>query len=254
MITIESPHNENFRKFLSLTGSKGLKKEKIFLLSGEKLVHEFLQKPSVKIHAEIVTTRLPSLSVTNLCKSEHPVLQLSAELFSQLDVLGTHFNLLVLEQPNLEILEEDDLPGYQPKGIEVVTPIGDPGNLGALIRSCEAFSVPKVILTQEAAHPFLPKSVKASAGSVLRVPMAMGPGLRQFPQTCLALDAQGVSIKDFVWPENALLVLGEEGPGLGERNHSPTFQHYIRIPTQGVESLNVVVAASIALAHKAMYS
>jgi len=115
--------------------------------------------------------------------------------------------------------------------------------VGALLRSCEAFSVPRIILSREAANPFLPKAVKASAGSVLRVALARGPSLAGLPETCIALDLTGTSINDFVWPKRGLLLLGEEGPGLGEKK----FSQRIRIPTTGVESLNVVVAASIAL-------
>ena len=104
--------------------------------------------------------------------------QLPADLFAQLDVLGTHFNILTIEQP--EIATINDIDAHKPRGMEVVLPIGDPGNLGALIRSCEAFSISRVILTKEAAHPFLPKTVKASVAAYLRTPLARGPALAQF--------------------------------------------------------------------------
>jgi len=234
---IESSHNETFKSILSLTTSKGLKEEGLFLLSGEKLILEFLKNPTLKVVYEIPAPHQKTLA------PQADVLEFSPSLFEQLDVLGTHFNLFVLEQPPIPVLTDEDIRTYKPKAIDVVPPIGDPGTLGALIRSCEAFSVPRVILSREAAHPFLPKAVKASAGSVLRVPLARGPALADFPDTCIALDMTGTSLDDFVWPEQGLLLLGEEGPGLGE-NKFPT---RVRIPTTGVESLNVVVAASIAL-------
>ena len=244
MLKIESPQNDTFKKLLSLIGSKGLKKEGLFLLSGEKLIREFLKKPHLNIVYEILGPHAQPLQ-----KDVAKHVQLTADLFDEIDVLGTHFNILVLEQPAIKNLTVEDLSSYTPQGIEVVIPIGDPGNLGALIRSCEAFAVPRVILTQEAAHPFLPKSVKASAGSVLRVPLSYGPILAAFPSNCIALDMDGVVIDDFAWPKAGLLVVGEEGPGLSDGKSR--FAKHIRIPTQGVESLNVVVAASIALADKA---
>jgi tRNA G18 (ribose-2'-O)-methylase SpoU len=243
MLKIESAQNATFKKLLSLTSSKGLKEEKLFLLSGEKLVREFLAKPGLKISHELTSRALKPLTKTD-------AIQLSPALFDQLDVLGTGFNILVLEQPSIAALKASDLASYRPKGIEVVLPVGDPGNLGALIRSCEAFGTPRVILTKEAAHPFLPKSVKASAGSVLRLRLAHGPALTDFPANCIALDMDGTPLKKFIWPANGLLVVGEEGPGLGKKG-KPRFTNRIRIPTEGVESLNAVVAASIALAHKA---
>lgn len=234
---IESAHNETFKKLLSLTSSKGLKEEGLFLLSGEKLIAEFLKNRNLEIVHEIKTASHSLL--TDAAKA----IELAAPLFDQIDVLGTHFNILVVEQPKLPTLTASDLSTYRPQGIEVVAPVGDPGNLGALIRSCEAFSIRRVILSREAAHPFLPKAVKASAGSVLRVPLARGPSLAEFPRDSIALDMNGLSVNDFSWPSQGLLILGEEGPGLD----AAKFQTRIRIPTTGVESLNVVVAASIAL-------
>jgi len=240
MLKIESPQNATYKKLLSLTTAKGLKKEKLFLLSGEKLIKEFLKKPNLKIVYEIVAPRLKPLTHGDIA-------QLSPALFDEIDVLGTGFNILVLQQPEIEKL--GDLSGYKPKGIELVLPVGDPGNLGALLRSAEAFAVPRVILTQEAAHPFLPKSVKASAGSVLRMKLARGPSLKEFPDDCIALDMEGTPIDEFKWPAHGLLVVGEEGAGFSAR--SKPFKRRVSIPTQGVQSLNVVVAASIALARRA---
>lgn len=233
---LSSAQNETFRKLLSLTSAKGLKEEGLFLLSGEKLIREFLRKPHLEIVHEVLSPKLAPLTAA-------PQVELAAPLFDEIDVLGTHFNILVLKQPEIPLLTAEDMKTYQPHGIEFVAPAGDPGNLGALIRSCEAFGIPRVILTREAAHPFLPKSVKASAGSVLRMKLARGPALAEFPSSCIALDASGTSIDDFKWPARGLLVVGEEGVGFG----SAQFPTRIRIPTQGVESLNVVVAASIAL-------
>jgi tRNA G18 (ribose-2'-O)-methylase SpoU len=238
MLEIASAQNTTFKKLLGLTQAKGLKKDGLFLLSGEKLVEEFLKKPQLKIIHEIVTPRLKPLAKTSGFK---PV-QLAADLFAQLDVLGTRFNILVLEQPKVETLK--DLSNYKPRGIELVLPVGDPGNLGALIRSAEAFGVKRVILTQEAAHPFLPKAAKASAGSVLRMPLLRGPALSDFPDDCIALDMDGTPIDKFDWPANGLLAVGEEGAGFGAKK----FNRRVNIPTQGVQSLNVMVAASVALA------
>lgn len=234
---IESTQNDSFKEILSLTSSKGLKETGNFLLCGEKLIREFLQKPHLEIVAEVT-----SPAQTALVPAARQI-TLSPALFAQADVLGTHFNLLVLRQPELPVLSAADLASYQPAGVELVAPIGDPGNLGALIRCAEAFGVPKVILAQQAAHPFLPKAVKASAGSVLRVPMARGPALQDFPDDCIALDLDGVAINDFQWPPRGLLLIGEEGPGVNSRR----FKTKVTIPTVGVESLNVVVAAGIAL-------
>ena len=64
MLEIKSSQNTTFKKLLGLTTAKGLKKDKLFLLSGKKLIEEFLAKPHLKIINEIVTSRLKPLAKT----------------------------------------------------------------------------------------------------------------------------------------------------------------------------------------------
>lgn len=236
MLQISSAANLLYKKLLGLTESKGLKKEGLFLLSGQQLVAEFLERPTLKVNSEIY------------CEGMNPSLPpkarifLSKDLFKELDVLGTHSPILVVEQPSLKTWD----PNSRIKGLSLLTPLGDPANLGALLRSAEAFQVEKVVLLAEAANPFLPKSVKASAGSVTRIPMEKGPSARDLSSidgNWVGLDMKGRKLPDFQWPSNAFLLVGEEGAGLPEL---PKIQK-ISVPTQHVESLNATVAASIAL-------
>jgi TrmH family RNA methyltransferase len=229
---IESPQNSIFKKYLSLSTSKGIKKEGLFLLSGEKLIAEFLKNPHLQIEAELLHSGLDA--VTDL----KPTL-FSKDLFRQLDTLGTHFNLLAIKTPHFET-EDFKAPA---QGLEIVCPLGDPGNLGALARSALAFGASKLILTEESAHPFLPKALKSSAGALLKLPLSKSKKISDLPQDMIALDPQGESLENFKWPKNCRLFIGEEGPGIGELK----FKNLLSIPTQQVESLNAVVAASIAL-------
>ncbi len=236
MILITSSSNSLYKKFLSLTESKGLKTEGLFLLSGSQIVQEFLRHPNLEIESEI------------FCQGQTPALdlkkqiQFSTELFQTLDVMGTKFPLLAVRQPTIPLWNPQSLVS----GLTLLTPLGDPANLGALIRSAEAFGVAKVVLLKESAHAFLPKSVKASAGSVTRVRLEKGPSIREleaFGGSYIGLEMRGRSLAGFTWPEESRLIIGEEGAGL------PDFSKLqrISIPTQKVESLNATVAASIAL-------
>ena len=116
------------------------------------------------------------------------------------------------------------------------------------MRSALAFSASKVILTQEAAHPFLPKAVKASAGAVLTLPIYRQrrnlDELTSEAEELFALDMQGTPAHKMEWPKNLRLLLGEEGGGLPEGTRR---LQKISIPTGPIESLNATVAASIAL-------
>lgn len=239
MIDITSSTNAHYKRFLSLTKSKGLKDEGQFILSGQDLISEFLKKPHLEIVAEIMTSAQKPLVKDQ--KTKH--YQLSSELFDQLDVLGTHYNLLVIQIPAIpEWKKPTEL-----KGLTLLAPLGDPTNLGALARSAEAFGAKQIVLLKEACHPFLPKAVKSSAGSILRIPLLKGPSIHDVDtwdlKNLVALDLHGENLSRFEWPKDVYLIVGEEGAGLPKMKSAKR----LSIKTNGVESLNATVAASIAM-------
>jgi len=240
MTEITSPANELFKTWKNLESAKGIKKAGEFFLMGEKLLQEFAANKSLRekfpVRAELVSEDLKPLGLA----APKSTFKLTKALFKELDVVGTHFNLLVLQLPVLETLNESG----GPEGLELITPLGDPGNLGAVIRSALAFGASKVVLTEEAAFPFTPKVIKASAGAVLQMPLYRGGALQSFAhKEIYALDMVGSDLRDFKWPKNLRLLVGEEGGGLKDLKGVMR----LKINTGSVESLNATVAASIAL-------
>lgn len=243
MIEISSKTNDHFRRWADLSSARGIKKHNEFILIGEKLITEFLENPHFKVKAEIIHEDLKSLTLTApaLRGQKIPVFKLPKALFNEIDVVGTHYNLLVLE-PN----EIKTLAAVKASGLEVISPLGDPSNLGALARSALAFGATKMILTEESCNPFHPKAIKASAGALLKLPLYK---VGKFPDfvsensdDIYALDMKGENVGQFKWPKNVRLAIGEEGPGFSGLKGLKR----LSIPTQGVESLNATVAASIA--------
>lgn len=239
MIEITSATNAHFKRFLSLTKSKGLKDEGQFILSGKDLIAEFLKKPNLEIIAEILTSDQKTLVKDQKTKHYH----LSAALFKELDVLGTHFNLLVLKAPEMSEWKKTS----ELKGLTLLVPLGDPTNLGALARSAEAFGASQMVLLKESSHPFLPKAIKSSAGSLLRIPLMKGPSIHDVDtwdlKNLVALDLNGENLSQFKWPKDVYLLVGEEGAGLPSMKAAK----HVSIKTNGVESLNATVATSIAM-------
>jgi TrmH family RNA methyltransferase len=238
MIDIASSSNAHFKTWKSLLTSKGIKKEGLFLLSGEKLIREFARAGGLEVIAELVSSRGEPL--TQAPKQY----RLTAELFRELDEIGTHHSLLVVRAPEIPRWDADSACS----GLEVFCPLGDPQNLGALLRSAEAFGASRVVLLEEAANPYLPKTLKASAGSSLRVRLERGPSLRELSGSFVALELNGRSLTDYKWKKSVRLLVGEEGPGLSALSEKARVEA-ISIPTSGVESLNAGVAAGIALFH-----
>lgn len=240
---ISSTDNSYFKLFKSLTESKGLKKEKKFLVSGLKLVNEFIKKNSESIEAILFDEKKHVEDVRTLAaNSNHNVYYFSPELFRQIDVLGTHEPLLVAKQKNILTWNPDE----KFSGLEVLCPLSDPQNLGSLARSAWALGADRIVLLKEAAHPFLPKTWKASAGTIWDIPLYAGPSLHELKTEVIALDMDGEKLWNFKWPSTSRLLLGEEGQGI-PNGISPI---KISIPMRtGVESLNVSVAGALAINH-----
>ena len=230
--SLQSSSNSKFQLWKSLLKSKGIREHGLFILSGEKVIQEFLKNPNLKIVSEIITNKMMSL------QNDVTTFELPLELFKELDVIGTHYPLLIVEMPEVPFVEQYTIP----KGLEIVIPVGDPSNLGALIRSAVAFGAAKIYLTLESAHPFHPKAVKASSGSVMNAPLFFtGPMFEADLPSTWALDATGPSLLTTKLPRDIRILVGEEGPGIG---HLRNVQR-VSVPIQNVESLNATVAASL---------
>ena len=235
---INSTSNARFKYWKSLHDSKGIRKTGRYLLSGRKLVPEFLKTDNVETLLIQDPIELDGLKFHKNLE----VVQISKSLFKELDISGTNFPMLVGIAPQFDKADLDQAP----QGLEVVVALGDPLNLGAMLRSCEAFGVSKVILCEECANPFHPKVIKASAGSSLRLPLQLGPSIQNISNDTeiISLDSEGQNINKFDWPQNVRLLLGEEGPGIPWTLKRTA----ISIPINSkVESLNATVAASLAL-------
>jgi tRNA G18 (ribose-2'-O)-methylase SpoU len=101
-------------------------------------------------------------------------------------------------------------------------------------------------LLEESAHPFHPKSIRASAGSVFRAPLRTGPALTSLPHSLpvVALSSDAPPLDPASLPESFALLVGLEGPGLP----AAWRERAVSIPlADGVESLNAAASAAVAL-------
>jgi RNA methyltransferase, TrmH family len=132
--------------------------------------------------------------------------------------------------------------------------VADPGNVGAVLRSAEAFGASCVALGPGCADPFGPKAVRASMGAVFGVPVAQTSGIQELPGTTIALVAHGgrelsgsgstPRNQTRTVPETTLMV-GSERHGLPEDLIAKA-DHVAHIPILS-HSLNAAMAATIAL-------
>lgn len=140
------------------------------------------------------------------------------------------------------------------KGLVVgLMAVGDPGNVGTLIRAAEAAGVRGVLVGPETADPFGPKTVRASAGSVLRVPVATVAEreveeLGVLGWTVVAtVGGGGERLDTHQWAPASVVLLGNEAAGLAPEivasaDVAVTVDH-----EPSVESLNVAIAGALVM-------
>lgn len=131
----------------------------------------------------------------------------------------------------------------------------DPGNLGALARSAEAAGAAGLALAPGTVHPNHPRALRASAGSLLRLPVAVGVELAALDRHLAELAPRRVALAtrggESLWKADLdgalVLLLGAEGPGLPAQLDARA-DVGVTIPlAEPVESLNATVAASLVL-------
>ena len=137
--------------------------------------------------------------------------------------------------------------------------VQDPGNVGTLLRSAAAFGFDGVLLSDGCASVWAPKTLRASMGAAVRIPVieagAMPQAVAQLRAkgiTCLAAalyQSQPLSAAQSGCPGGVCVVIGSEGQGLTDETIAACTST-VRIPmTDRVESLNAGIAGSILLWH-----
>ncbi len=131
--------------------------------------------------------------------------------------------------------------------------ISDPSNLGAIARTAEALGVTGIVTTLNGCDPYSPKSLRASMGTLLRVPVIITDdivgfikynSLRSFG--CV-VDNDAEKIINVSFENGDILLIGNEANGLIEETKN-SCDYLITIPMRGnAESLNAASAASIAM-------
>ena len=224
--------------------------EGLFVLHGPTLVAEALS--SQVVLDEVFVSEAPDFALQSLLDTsavevfevDPSVLQKAVDVVTPQSVVAT------------ARLPEDSLDQVlaPAEGLVVgLMGVSDPGNVGTLIRTAEAAGVRGLLIGPETADPFGPKTVRASAGSVLRVPVASVEA-----EDVAELGALGWSVVATVgdggeplqahqWAPATVMLLGNEAAGLAAEtidraDAAVTIDH-----EPSVESLNVAIAGALAM-------
>jgi TrmH family RNA methyltransferase len=136
-----------------------------------------------------------------------------------------------------------DLPAGQRDTCLALWRLVDPGNVGTLLRTADAFGA-SVALSGGCADPLSPKALRASAGAIFRVPLVAWEGR---PGSCVALVAHGgLPLDALELRPPVTFLLGSERAGLPDELATDCYKATIALPGEA-ESLNVAAAGAIAL-------
>jgi TrmH family RNA methyltransferase len=136
-----------------------------------------------------------------------------------------------------------DLPAGVRETCLALWRLADPGNVGTLLRTADAFGA-SVALSEGCADPLSPKALRASAGAIFRVPLTPWDDR---PARCVALAAHGgTPLREADLAPPVTFLLGAEREGLPDEQAAHCDKVTIALPG-GAESLNVAAAGAIAL-------
>jgi TrmH family RNA methyltransferase len=221
---IESPHNEKLKLVRKLRERKQREREGAFVSEGEDLVEAGLA-------AGVEPRFLLTAAGSGLGGEE-----VEPELLAASSSLGSGTRAIAVWP---QVWAE---PGGSP--CLYLHGVGDPGNVGTIIRTAHALLDGIVVLGPGCADPFSPKAVRASMGSIFGQPVARG-GVEEAPAPRAALVAHGgeglASLEGA-----ATLCLGAEREGLPDEVLAAC-DSQVTIPLRagGAESLNVAAVAAI---------
>jgi RNA methyltransferase, TrmH family len=179
-----------------------------------------------------------------------PVTVLPDDLFGSISSTETSQGVIALVRP--PAWSVDQL--FRGRSVTVILDgLQDPGNAGAIVRAVEAFGATGAVFLKGSVNPYNPKCLRASAGSIFRVPLVYGldqhlllAAIEQRKIDLFALMPHGMrELGECNFSGKCALIVGSEGHGVSGRLRAKAID--VRIPTVGVESLNAALATGIAL-------
>ena len=250
MQVVTSPRNALLKEVRKAALRGSLTDSGLCVAEGFHLLDEALRS-RCEIHAVIAAERaLPQLERQAAANAAGLVKAVPDAVFETLASTEATQGVIALVRPPSWTF--DDL-FHAPALVVALDGVQDPGNAGAVIRAAEAFGATGVLLLKGSVNPYNPKCLRASAGSVFRVPLTAAVEEEQFIMEVdrRTLDlyalspASGLDIAACPLERDCVLVAGSEGHGV--RKSLGARASAVRIPTLAVESLNAAMASGIAL-------
>ncbi len=254
MIEISSQNNPLIKEIKTLYRKKGRVKNKAFIIEGIKMIEEAIDN-SYPVKNIIYTDQLfktkDGEKFFEKIKELDNTIYVPNNIFKEISDTENPQGVLGIAKFEYENLGEK----YKKERLFLLflDEVQDPGNMGTIIRTADAFNADGIIITEGCVDPYNPKVVRATMGSIFRVPIYYTSDGIQDLKKIKAMDIQlySTSLEGSIptyeadFSKGFVLIIGNESKGVRKEIFSLS-DKLIKIPMPGkAESLNAGVAASI---------
>lgn len=244
---ITSDKNDIIKDIKKLSSKKYRHEKGLFFIEGKNSVFEAL-KSDFEIERLLVSNDYD----IKLDVDKDKVVFVHESVFKKIsDTVTPQMIMAVVKMPKYsvrDLIKKDGL-------YVIVDEVQDPGNLGTIIRSADAFNVDAVFTVNNAVDVYNPKVLRSTMGSVFHVPVVNdAPAddlLNALKESGLKILSTSLKAEKYIYDydisRNVALIFGNEARGVNKSLEKYVDGSFI-IPMEGkAESLNVSIAASICL-------
>lgn len=248
---ITSKDNQYIRLINELKKKKFRDKYGLFLAEGKRLISDFLSAsflPHVVLYAESFQDYA---FLEECCRASDKIFSVPDQLFHKLTETE-HDQGILAAFPMLSPKPDS----YSPEKsglILILNDVRDPGNLGTIVRSAAAADVSAILMEEGCVDLYNPKVIRSTMGTITKIPVfaglrheeIMGFIKKNDINVYLADMRQSVSYEELPFDRKIAVVFGNEGEGISEVWRKESFPGVMIPMKNGVESLNVAMAAGI---------
>lgn len=252
---ITSHTNKGVKEVIQLMQKAKARKEKdLFIVEGVKMFLEAPAEAIVKVYlSESFLCRMSAGCQEKLDMLPCSYETVSDEVFGRMSDTKTPQGVLcILKQAHYRI---EKMTSVSNSLLVLLEDIQDPGNLGTIFRAGEGAGITGVIMSENTADIYNPKTIRSTMGSIYRMPFLYTPDMGETIEelhrkniTVYAAHLQGAKDYDRCrYGTGTAFLIGNEANGL-QKETTEKADIAVKIPMKGnVESLNAAVAASVLL-------
>jgi len=253
MIPVDDPADERIAAYRHVGDHEALRARGLFVAEGRLVVQRLLEDGRFAVESVLVTPAAQASLGAVLDASRAPVLVCPATVLNAVTGYNFHRGCLALARRPAAPESVQALCGAD--RLLVLEGVGNPDNVGGIFRSALALGAGGIVLDERSGDPLYRKAIRTSMAATLRVPFARAPlsdalaimRSHGFQLLALTPSPDAGDVRDVIPAAKTALLLGAEGGGLSN-DALDSADIRVRIPIDAAaDSLNVAVAAGIAM-------